>query len=63
MGHFGFAVNLILSTGKWIKLFTETVLPFSLRFQHKGLNRQENEVQHSKEHGIFGLETTLRFYI
>jgi hypothetical protein len=44
-----FDVSLILCTGKWIKLFTETVLAFNLHFQHIGLNIQEKQVHHSKE--------------
>ncbi len=32
-GAFVFGTSLILCTGKWIKLFTETVLEFSLLFQ------------------------------
>jgi hypothetical protein len=32
------------------KKFTETVLAVSLHFQHIGLNLQENQVHHSKEH-------------
>jgi hypothetical protein len=45
-----FAVGLLLCTGKWIKLFIEAVLVFNLHFQHIGLNLQENQVHHSKEH-------------
>jgi hypothetical protein len=32
-GALVFAVSLILWTGKWIKLFTETVHAFNLNFQ------------------------------
>ncbi len=39
-------------TGKWIKLFFETVLAFNLHFQHIGLNLRENQVYHSKERKI-----------
>jgi hypothetical protein len=49
MVHFVFAVSLILCTGKWIKLVTETDLAFNLYFQQLGLNLQENKVHHSKE--------------
>jgi hypothetical protein len=51
IGALGFAVNLILCTGKWMKLLTETVLAFNLHFQHIGLrsNLQENQVRHSKD--------------
>jgi hypothetical protein len=33
-----------------MKLFTEAVLAFSLRFQQLGLNLKENQVHASKEH-------------
>jgi hypothetical protein len=33
-GAFVCGASLILCTGKWIKLFTETVLEFNLLFQH-----------------------------
>jgi hypothetical protein len=52
-GTLVFAVNMILCTGKWIKLFSETVLVFNLHFQYKhGLSLQENQMHHSKEHTI-----------
>jgi hypothetical protein len=44
-----FGVSLILYTGKWIKLFTETVLAFNLHLTYIRLNLQENQVPHSKE--------------
>jgi hypothetical protein len=47
-----FAASLILCTGKWIKLFTETLLAFNLHFQQIGLNLQENQVHHSKKRKI-----------
>jgi hypothetical protein len=43
------AVSLILCIGKWIKLFTETVLAYNFDFQHIGLSSQEYQVHHSKE--------------
>jgi hypothetical protein len=56
-----FGVSHILCTGKWIKLFTETLLVSSLHFQHLGLNSlEENQVHHSKERGNTGLDTRLR---
>ncbi len=33
-GALSFAVSLILCTGKWIQLFTETDLAFNLHFQY-----------------------------
>ncbi len=48
-GAIGLGVSLVLCTGKWIELFTETLLAFNLHFQHIGLNLQENQVHHSKE--------------
>jgi hypothetical protein len=48
-GALGFAVSLILYTGKWINLFKEIVLAFKLHFQHIGLNLEENQVHHSKK--------------
>ncbi len=46
----GFAVSPILYTiGKRIKLFTETLLAFSLRFQQIGLSLHENQVHQSEE--------------
>jgi hypothetical protein len=36
-GALVFALSLILCTGKWIQLFTDIVLAFSLHFQHIGL--------------------------
>jgi hypothetical protein len=48
-GALDFAVSLILCTPKYIKLFTETVLAFSLHFQHTGLSLEENQVYRSKE--------------
>jgi hypothetical protein len=48
-GAFVFGVSLILCTGKWSKLLTETVFAFNLNFQQLGLNLQENKVHHSKE--------------
>jgi hypothetical protein len=42
-------VSLILCTGKWKKIFTETELAFNMHFQHKRLNLQEKQVHHSKE--------------
>jgi hypothetical protein len=53
-----FAVSLIFCTGKWIKLFTETVLAFNLHFQHKRLNLHQNKLHLAKD---FGVETTLAF--
>jgi hypothetical protein len=46
------AVSLILCTGKWIRLFTETLLAFNLHFQHIGLDWQEDKVHHWKERKI-----------
>jgi hypothetical protein len=51
-GALVFAVSLILCTGKWTKLFTETVVVLNLHFQHIGLKLQENKVHHSKKHKI-----------
>jgi hypothetical protein len=48
-GGLVFGVSLIFCRGKWIQLFTETVLAFNLHFQHMGLNFQENQVNHLKE--------------
>jgi hypothetical protein len=48
-GALVFAVGPILCTGKWMHLFTETVLAVNLPFQPIGLNLQENQVHHSKE--------------
>jgi hypothetical protein len=48
-GALVFGVSLVLCTGKWIQLFTETVLAINLHFQHIKLNLQENQVYHSKE--------------
>jgi hypothetical protein len=48
-GALCFAVSLIVCKIKWIKLFTETVIPFKLQFQHIGLiSLQENQVHFSK---------------
>jgi hypothetical protein len=47
-GALVFGVTLISCTGKWINLFTETVLVFNLHFQHTGLHLQENQVHHSQ---------------
>ncbi len=47
------AVSLILWTGKWIKLFTETVFAPNIHFQHIGLKLQENQVHYSKERKFF----------
>ncbi len=46
------AASLILCTGKWRKLFTETVLAFNLHFQQLGINLQKIQLCHSKERGI-----------
>ncbi len=45
-------VTLILYTGKWIQLITETLLEFYLHLKHIGSNLQENKVHHSKERKI-----------
>jgi hypothetical protein len=47
-GALVFGVRLILCTGKWTKLLTETVLALDLHFRHIiGLNLQEDS-HHSK---------------
>jgi hypothetical protein len=47
MVHFASAVDLILCTGKWIKLFTEAVLSFNFRFQHMSVFLLENQMNES----------------
>jgi hypothetical protein len=42
-GALGFAVSLISCTGKWIQLFTESVLEIGMYFQH-GHNLEENQI-------------------
>jgi hypothetical protein len=45
-----FGVSLILCTGKWIQIFTETLLAaFNVHFQPIELKLQENQLPHSKE--------------
>jgi hypothetical protein len=51
-GALVFAASPIFCTRKWIELFTETLLAFSLHFQHIGLNLEENKVHYSKESKI-----------
>jgi hypothetical protein len=48
-GALVFHVSLILCTGKWIQLLTETLLAINLHFQHIGLNLQGKQIHHSKE--------------
>jgi hypothetical protein len=51
----------MLCTGKWIKLFTETVLAFNQHFQHIGLNLQENTNVPFERAENVGVETTLQY--
>jgi hypothetical protein len=51
-GPLVFGVSHILCTGKWRKLFRETVFALNLHFQQLGLNLKENKGHHSKERKI-----------
>jgi hypothetical protein len=56
-----FAARIILFTGKWIELFTGTVLAFNLQLQHIGLTYGKRKCTIRKNLN-FCLTAAIRFY-
>jgi hypothetical protein len=62
-GALAFAVSQILCTGKWIKLFTGSVLAFNLHFQHVGINLHEIKCTIPKSAKFWARNKTIGFRI
>jgi hypothetical protein len=58
-----FGVSLMLFTGKWMKLFTETPVVFNMHFQHYKTHCTERPSAPFERALKFGLESRLGFYI